>query len=276
MKFTVRSVAAAFAALALPLAAQAATETISYADFSSVAGLQLNGNAAQNGSKLTLTPATYNQSGSAFSTDSIKLTADASFSSVFTFEILGRGGLGDGADGLVFTLQTNSNTTGGAGGGIGYEGIPNSVGIEFDTFDNSEVGGSNHVAIDKNGQVYSPVASTGPLAPDFDNAQTWYAWVDYNGATQNLEVRWSQTSTRPTAAGLAASVDLPSVLGSQDVFVGFTSGTGSGYGEHNILSWTFVNEYREGGVIPGVPEPGTWALMLGGLGLMAAGARRRR
>lgn len=41
-------------------------------------------------------------------------------------------GLGCGADGLVFVVQTNSNKVGG-GGGIGYQGIPNSVGVELDT-----------------------------------------------------------------------------------------------------------------------------------------------
>lgn len=257
----------------LPLTSHAATQTLNYADFSSVAGLQLNGNASQLGDKLNLTPATYYQSGSAFSTNPIALTADASFSSAFSFEILNRGGLGNGADGLVFAIQTNANNVGGAGGGIGFAGIPNSVGVEFDTYDNGEPGGSNHVGIDLNGNVNS-VASTAPLAPDFDNGEKWYAWVDYNGSTKNLAVRWSQTSTRPTDAGLSYTVDLPSVLNSPNVYVGFTSGTGAGFGQHNILSWTFVNEYQEGGVIPGVPEPGTYALLLSGLAALAVRARR--
>ena len=137
----------------LPLTSHAATQTLNYADFSSVAGLQLNGNASQLGDKLNLTPATYYQSGSAFSTNPIALTADASFSSAFSFEILNRGGLGNGADGLVFAIQTNANNVGGAGGGIGFAGIPNSVGVEFDTYDNGEPGGSNHVGIDRKSVV---------------------------------------------------------------------------------------------------------------------------
>lgn len=269
-------IAAPIAAMLASPAAWSATQTIHYADFSSVAGLQINGNASQSGSKLNLTPATNYQSGSAFSSDTVALTADASFSTAFTFEILNRGGLGDGADGLTFTLQTSANNVGGNGGGLGYANIPNSMAVEFDTFDNGEVGGSNHVSVDLNGDVYNPVASTPQISPDFDNGAVWHAWVDYQGSTKTLEVRWSETADRPTAAGLTAIVDLPSVLGSTATFVGFTSGTGGGFGEHNILSWTFVNEYIDGGVTPGVPEPGSWALMLGGLAAIGGVARRRR
>lgn len=271
-----RPLCLAAATAAFSMASHAATETISYADFSDVSALQINGSAYQNGNKLTLTPATEGQSGSAFSLNTVSLTADASFSTFFSFQILGRGGFGNGADGLVFTVQTNANNVGGSGGGLGYEGIANSVGIEFDTFDNGESGGSNHVAIDLDGSVYNSVATTGPLSPDFDNGQVWYAWIDYSRANGQLEVRWSDTLARPVAAGLSYGVDLTGVLDSTDVYAGFTSGTGSGWGEHSILSWSFVNQYDTGGApVPGVPEPSTWLLMSAGAAGLWAMRRRR-
>lgn len=270
----------ALAAVPVALAAPpAAAQTLSYPDFSSTAGLQLNGSAARVGNKLRLTPATFNQSGSAFSTTAIPLSSNASFSTVFSFEILNRGGFGGGADGLTFTIQTNSSTVGGGGGGIGYAGIPNSATVEFDTFDNGEVGGSNHVAIHTNGNTGSPAATTGPLAPDFDNGATWFAWIDYNGVSQLLEARWAQSSVRPVGAMLSANLNLATILGSPNVFVGFTSGTGAGFGEHNILSWNFVNQFTPGGApLPGtiIPEPSTWALLGTGLLAVAGAARRRR
>lgn len=253
-------------------------QTISYPDFSSTVGLQINGNAFQNGSKLTLTPANFNQGGSAFSTNTVSLAANASFSTVFNFDIQSRGGLAGGADGLTFTMQTNSNTVGSTGGGIGYAGIANSVAVEFDTYDNGEPGGSNHVGIDVNGSMNS-IVSSGFLSPDFDNGGYWWAWADYDGVTQRLDVRWSQTSSRPLAPMLSAlGLDLPTILGSTNVYVGFTSGTGSGYGQHNIDSWNFVNTFQEGGAPdPTItPEPASFVLMLTGLGALGIGARRRR
>lgn len=273
------ALATALATVGALAAAPAAAQTIVYPDFSSVAGLQLNGSAAQNGNKLTLTPATLGQSGSAFSQTTVTLNASASFSTFFSFEILGRGGLGNGADGLTFTVQPNASNVGGSGGGLGYEGIPNSVAVEFDTFDNAESGGSNHVAIDLNGFPYAPVASTAEIAPDFDNGEVWYAWVDYNGATDALDVRWAATPVRPVGAMLSHTLDLTTVFGTPDVFVGFTSGTGSGYGEHNILSLNFVNDFVPGGAPPPgttAPEPATLALTAGGLLGILGVARRRR
>lgn len=260
------------------VAQDASAQTISYANFANTAGLQINGNAFQNGNKLTLTPANFSQGGSAFSTQTVQLTANASFSTVFNFDIQSRGGLAGGADGLTFTMQTGANNVGGAGGGLGYAGIANSMAVEFDTYDNGEPGGSNHVGIDVNGSVTS-IASTGFLSPDFDNGSYWWAWVDYNGATQQLDVRWNSNSSRPVNAMLSAlGLNLPAILGSPNVFVGFTAGTGAGYGEHNIDSWNFVNSFQSGGAPPPTvaPEPASMVLMLTGLSVVGLGVRRRR
>ena len=276
------TLAAASAVAASPAAAQ----SFSYPDFSDVSQLTLNGNAYQNGNKLTLTNATDGQSGSAWSTQLVHLGSQASFSSVFQFEILDHGGLPgwgiDGADGLTFTLQNNSNSVGSSGGGIGYYGIPNSVTVEFDTYQNGEWGdpSSNHVGINTNGNLFSLVtANEGTL---FDNGNSWWAWIDYDGVTGNLAVRWAQNAIRPAAAMLSYNLDIAAILGGggspvEDAYVGFTSATGAGWGQHNILSWNFEDSFDPNGApLPTTtPEPGTVVMLATGLAGIVAVRRKR-
>jgi len=293
MKTQTFAFSTATAALLLAVAQSASATTILYNDFTSAAGLQLNGSAAapvtDDASRkvLRLTPAAGGQSGSAFSTSAVSLASDASFSSAFHFRISGSGGICDadgcGADGLVFAVQTVANTAGGAGGGIGYQGITKSVGIEFDTWNNGawDDYNGNHVGIDLNGNIDSILQANLPTGAGnvdrMNNGAIWSSWVDYNGTTNSLEVRLAQgeSAARPTSALLSYNVDLVSILGSTDAFVGFTSGTGSAYGNHDILAWQFNSTFKPIDNIGGtVPEPMSLALF--GIGVVGMAAARRK
>lgn len=225
---------------------------VNFEDFSDVSALVLNGAAAvQNsadGAVLRLTPALASQAGSAFSEEQVNAR---DFSTYFTFRIGNRGGTVfdcntvAGADGLVFVVQSVSSSIGGIGAGIGYAGINQSIGVEFDTWCNAGNNdpSSNHVAIVTNGNVDHGAGApfTKNIDPDFDNGQLWYAWVDYDGET--LELRVSQDAARPASPTLARELDIPQIIQSDTAFVGFTSGTGADWGDHDLVSWQYNAEF---------------------------------
>jgi len=241
-----------------PLVSSATCAPVAYPGFANVSSLQLNGNAQQaltaDGSVLRLVPAADFQAGSAFRTTPVGISK---FSTSFQFRMTGNGsdgggpfgydGQGQGADGIVFVLQNAGLTAlGGSGGQLGYSndysgapGITPSVGVEFDTFDNPELGDadSNHVGIDINGTVFSVVAQGMPGR--FDDGNLWTAWVEYDGTV--LRVWVSADGIRPAVPTLTYTVDLPAILGSTTAFAGFTSATGLDFENADIVSWTFAD-----------------------------------
>lgn len=219
---------------------------IDYDDFQDLSKITLNGSAAgingdENRTVLHLTN-DYWQSGSAFLADAIVLNEQSSFSSYFQFRIDDARGLGDGADGLVFVVQTQAANVGGTGGSIGFGGIRPSVGVEFDTYPNEGDPNGNHIGIDLNGSMRSIAQATPPGR--MDDGSVWHAWVDYDGARDLLEARISQNADRPPTAVVSSVVDLVEVFGSDSVYVGFTSGTGAGAGNHSILRWRFSTRFK--------------------------------
>lgn len=277
------------ALLALAGVKLARGQALIFPNFTSTSGLTLTSSSTTtttaDGRVLHLVSATGSDVGAAFATTQRSVTNG--FSTAFDFRLTNPGGSSDGvavgADGFVFTLQRiGASAIGQSGEGMGFLGIGNaSLGVEFDTFLNSNRGDldSNHIGIDTAGSVNS-VAKTaaGAITPDFDNGTKWTSWVDYNGTT--LEVRVSNTGTRPTSPNLSyaiSSASMQTLLGGTSAFVGFTAGTGGAYANHDIVAWTFADQYVPGGVTPGlaIPEPSTYALLGLGLGTLFVASRRR-
>lgn len=245
-----------------------AQDSFVFYDFSDLTNIQLNGQAAMlnpnSNDVLSLTDDLW-QSSSAYLMEPITLQNLASFSAAFQFQITDPQGISDndgqGADGISFVVQSNSNTVGGLGGAIGYGGVSNSLAIEFDTWRNSAFDGNdgNHVGIDTNGSLHS-IAMT-PVEARMNNGAVWTAWVDYDGLLEVVEVRLSQGSDRPADPIVSASVDLSDTLGTDYAFVGFSSGTGAAGGDHDILSFAFNNDYQPIEVIA-INEPNSFLLVV--------------
>lgn len=283
----------------------AQAQTFAYANFADTTGLQINGAASSlniaGRDVMRLTPPQGGVGGSMFNTQAIALTNDYSFSTRFTFTIGSNhqtpwGEIG--ADGIAFLIQTQSNSVGGVGGGLGYAGISPSVAVEFDPYSNGgsdprlpgngALNGNDHIAIMSNGDAANHLAYA-IVSPtlELDSGRDITGFVDYNGATNLMEVRWSTDGLRPDTAGISYSIDLASLFGTSPVYVGFTASTGADWSAQDIVNWTFNANYDPvttspartipaGSPTGAVPEPATWAMMIGGFGAMGGVMRRKR
>lgn len=142
-----------------------------------------------------------------------------------------------GADGIVFVLQTAGNKAlGTSGGGLGFEGFSPSLGIEFDTWNNTDQGdlGSDHLAILKNGNVdhnsIDAVTAPVPLAGVSGNIEDGAyhdVRISWNASANLLEIWFDCVLKESVVIDLINST----FNGENQVFWGFTSSTG---GENNI------------------------------------------
>jgi hypothetical protein len=216
--------------------------TINFSNgFASVAGLTLNGSAVNaDDTRLQLTTGGQSQAGSAFWNTPVGVQT---FSTDFLFQLSGSGLL---ADGITFTIQNDAPTAlGPAGGGLGYGagipgrplGIPSSVAVKFDMWQNVDEGN------DSTGLYINGASPTTPFVPltgtgiVLASGDTFSAHMSYDGKTLSLTI-----TDLVTGASVVRSfpIDLPSTIGSTAAYVGFTGGTGGLTASQKILTWTFT------------------------------------
>ena len=232
--------------------AQAAS--IEYPNFSSVSGLQLNGDASQNTNALRLTSNTTNQQSSAFYETPIN--PSESWSTQFEITMYETS---DGlpADGIAFLLQNDPRgnkavSTSGQGGAMGYAGILPSVGTEFDIYDlNPGDPPANHIGIIENGDPtkYLECATENTIAAPCDKEFNFplyskestpvFGWITYESASSTLSVYASNNATQPCEPLLRTVTNLATLGGS--AYAGFTSGTGSGDAKQEVLNWRLTS-----------------------------------
>jgi len=146
----------------------------------------------------------------------------------------------DGADGIVFVMQTLGNKAlGVAGGGIGFEGFSPSLGVEFDDWDNTNFGdlSSDHIAIFKNGSVdhKSNNALTDPVSAlansgNIEDGQNHLVRITWNASLKLFEV-WFDCVKRQS---ITLDIENTIFKGESLVYWGFTSATGGSNNNHVV------------------------------------------
>ncbi len=152
------------------------------------------------------------------------------------------------ADGWCFVVSAETNKLGLSGHTIGYAGIPNSVAIEYDYFDNSNRGMPPHIALGVNGVVHDDYDDAGYTNSPYERKTNTSIcqWIDYDSETNKLEVYVSDNEIRPSLPIVTYDIDISSIVG-DTMYFGFTSATGYGRLDMSLAKWVLVNKYLEGG-----------------------------
>jgi len=205
---------------------------------SAASQLQINGNAQINGSDLELTDGNGGEASSAFTKGTMSVDG---FNTSFQFQLTDAA-----ADGFTFTLQDAANTAvGGGGGDLGYQGITPSVCVKFDLFNNAGEGtDSTGVFIDGDAPTLPSGDVPGEASVDMTSSgvsltsgDPMLVNLNYDGTTLTEQVT---DLTNSTVFTQSYALDIPSILGSSQAYVGFTAGTGGATAIQNIQSWTYT------------------------------------
>src|SRR5262249_36877652 len=208
-------------------------------------GLQLNGSALFSADEHILRLNNdFSQAGSVFTTNRVSASQ---WNTTFWVR-LHEGTQPNPADGFTFTLQANSPTAlGVGGGGLGYQGIKNSVAIKFDVFDNQgESANSTGVFVSGNfpGVAHAPGEVNVPLDASVVNLRDQHRKridIDYDASTlpPHVKITDEQHDGGPTSVEQFYTIDIPGLLGQDAAYVGFTGGTGGAYSLQDITGWVF-------------------------------------
>jgi hypothetical protein len=202
-------------------------------------GLQFNGSAGVNGSRLKLTDAaSRNEASSVFFRTPVNVT---SFTTDFTFRLTD-----PAADGFTFTIQNRGLTAIGLyGSGLGYGagvpagpgGIIKSVAVKFDLFDNQGEG-ENSTGLYINGAA--PALPAIPLGGNVNlhSGATFHVVMQYDGVSLAMTITDLLNSSHTYT--YSWPVNIPATVGGNTAYVGFTAGTGSKTATQEILTWSFT------------------------------------
>jgi hypothetical protein len=211
--------------------------TVQLANGFTAGAMVMNGSAQLNGSLLELTDGNQFEASSAWYATGVNVQ---NFVTDFTFQVTP----GTTADGFTFALQANSTAAlGVAGGPLGYGldsstgtgGIPNSVAVKFDLYDNFGEG------IDSTGLYINGASPTIPFIDmtgsgiDLHSGDVFDVHIVYDGTSLNMTITDTVTHAVFTHSW---TINIPTTIGATTAYAGFTAGAGGITATQNILTWT--------------------------------------
>jgi hypothetical protein len=142
------------------------------------------------------------------------------------------------ADGLCFVIQNaGPAAVGGLGGGLGYNGIGTSVAVKFDLYSNSGEGSDSTGFYTNGAYPITPALDMTSSGVSLHNPNPMHAHITYDGTTLSLTL--SDTVTGKSFA-TSAPLNIPTTVGGNSAYLGFTAGTGGASSVQQILNWTYV------------------------------------
>jgi len=205
------------------------------------AGMQLNGKATLNGTRLRLTDtSTTNEAGSAFFTTPVNVQ---NFTTSFSFQLTNAN-----ADGMAFVIQNNGLTAlGPSGGGLGYgpgsagatpyAGMNKSVAVKFDLYSNSGEGSDSTGIYTDGASPTTPATDMTSSGVNLHSGDVFNVSLSYNGTTLTMTIK--DAGLPEDTFTTSWTVNIPSVVGGSTAWVGFTGGTGGQTAIQEILTWTY-------------------------------------
>jgi hypothetical protein len=192
--------------------------------------LALNRGATVTGGVLQLTDGSPAEARSAWFRNLVPVNT---FTSDFTFQIQS-----PVADGFTFAIQdAGLNAVGVDGAGLGYQNIPRSVAVKFDLY-NNQGEGNNSTGVFIDGAEPMLYALTIPSTVNLHSGDVMHAHLSYDGAHLTLSLSDTVTGANFETV-FPGTIDIPSIVGGNYAWVGFTGSTGGNTAIQNILSWTY-------------------------------------
>jgi hypothetical protein len=212
--------------------------------------INLNGASQFNGSAIQLTD-TINDLESSAAWYAVPVNVQ-SFTTNFTIQFLPNPNSQQVANGMTFTFQNQNptstdstslfvsggpNAIGNNASGLGYGGLLNSVAVVFDIDDGGGIETGDLMGLYTNGA--NPAGSSINMAPSGLNLMSGNPLtvaLTYNGTT--LATMITDTVTHASYSNSWA-INIPSIIGGNSAYVGFTASTGYQIAGQKVLSWTY-------------------------------------